>query len=112
MIKLSVLGTRDFTDREMLEEELSAESFDVLVTSGKLGADRMAQDFALDHDIPAQVILADYAAHGSEASHRRNLMMIEQSNRVIVFWDRNKRSTFRYLDFIKERGISFKTVFY
>ena len=112
MIKLSVLGTKDFSDRRLLYEQLVQENFDVLVTSGKAGPDQLAQEFALDFDIPSQVILPDYSEYGSLASKHRNLQMIEQSNRIIVFWDLNKRSTFRYLDIIKERKISFKTVYY
>ncbi|MEM8893099.1 MAG: SLOG family protein [Bacteroidota bacterium] len=112
MVKLSVIGAKDFDDYKMLADELNKESIDVLVTGGKQGADLLAHEYCLDHEIPMQVILPEYDRHGKSANYKRNLQIIEQSNRIIVFWDYYKKSPFNYLPYVKQLNISFRTVIY
>ncbi len=112
MNKLSVLSTRDFNDYQLLENELQKEIVDVFVVGGKFGADLLTQEFALEMNIPVQVFLPDYRQYGKSANYFRNLEMIENSSRVLIFWDMITRSPFNYMPYIKERRKSFRTVLY
>jgi len=112
LVKLSVLGTKDFQDYSLLRDELIKEKIDVLVIGGKVGPDQLAQEFALEIDIPTQVFLPDYKKHGKSANYQRNLEMIRNSSRIVIFWNQRSRSPFNYLPFIKEQGKSFRTVVY
>lgn len=112
MIKLSVIGAKDFNDFELLNAELNKENIDVMVTGGKMGADALCREYAIDRDIPIQVFLPDYKKHGKSASYQRNLEMISNSNRVIIFWNYYSNSPFNYIPYIKEKQVGFRTVLY
>ncbi|MEO1052261.1 MAG: SLOG family protein [Bacteroidota bacterium] len=112
MVKLSVLGTRDFNDYELLKKELHKEAIDVIVVGGKSGPDILAQEFALEMGIQTQVFLPDYKRHGKSANYQRNLEMIRNSTRIVVFWNKLSESQFNYIPYIKEMKRSFRTVFY
>jgi hypothetical protein len=112
LIKLSVIGTRDFTNLKLLTAELAKENPSVLVVGGKEGPDQLAQEYGLDMDIPTQVFLPDYPLHGRSANYQRNLEMIRNSNLIIIFWNQQSRSPFNYLPYIKELKKKFRTVLY
>ena len=112
MIKLSVIGTSDFNDFDLLKLELAKEDIDVMVIGGKLGPDELCQEYAIARDIPIQVFLPDYRNYGRAANYERNLEMIRNSNRIILFWNHYSKSPFNYITYIKERQISFRTVIY
>jgi hypothetical protein len=110
--KLSVIGTKDFNNYELLYQELEKEQIDVLVIGGKKGPDLMAEDYALNKGIPTQVFLPDYQRFGRSANYERNLEMIRNSTRILVFWNERSRSPFNYLPYIRKCKCSFKSVIY
>lgn len=110
--KVSVLGTRDFHDKVLLESELKKEAMDVLVTGGRLGPDLLAAEFAIEHEITQQVILPDYQKDGRSANYFRNRNIIEHSTTVLIFWNERSRSLFNYLPYIKELKKDFRTIIY
>ena len=112
MIKLSVIGTRDFEDGELLEVELNKENIDVMVVGGKAGPDTLCSEYAVARDIPLQVFLPDYRSHGASANYQRNLEMIHHSNRILIFWNGYTQGQFNYLPHIKRKGTSFRTIIY
>ncbi|MEM9895125.1 MAG: SLOG family protein [Bacteroidota bacterium] len=111
-MKISVLGTKDFTDYQLLEKELVKEKADVFVVGGKRGPDELAQEYALENDIPTQVFLPDYQKYGRSANYYRNLQMIEHSSKVIIFWNGRSRSHYNYLPHIRKWKRLFRTVIY
>ncbi len=112
MVKLSVIGTRNCTDITLINKELAKEQPDVMVVGGKMGPDQIAEEFAIDHEISLQVILPDYTLHGKSANYMRNLEMINQSTRILIFWDQSSRSPFNYLPYLKADNKSFRTILF
>jgi len=112
LIKLTVIGTKDFSDYDLLKSELLKEEPDVLVVGGKEGPDALAQKLGLEMDIQTQVFLPDYQQNGRDANYKRNLEMIDNSNRVILFWNERSRSIFNYLPYIKQTKKKYRTIIY
>ena len=112
MIKLSVFGTADFMDKELFTLEMDKEKMDVLVVGGKKGPDQMAQNYALNNEIQTQVFLPNYRRFGKQANYHRNVEMIRNSHRILIFWNQRSRGLFNYLPIIREERKSFRTVLY
>jgi len=110
--KVSVIGTKDFSDYQLLCNELNKEKPDVLVVGGKDGADSMAQRYSLEKEIQVQVILPDYKKHGRSANYLRNLEMIDNSTLILIFWNERSKSPFNYLPYIKKYHKLFRTIIY
>lgn len=110
--KVMVMASRGFQDRLLLNKVLVKERMDVLVTGGRPGVERMAGEFAIDHEISQEVILADYAQHGAAANYRRNLKLIEHATMVLIFWDQRSRSPMNYLTHVKRHQKRFRTIVY
>ncbi|MEQ8240526.1 MAG: hypothetical protein RIA69_15005 [Cyclobacteriaceae bacterium] len=112
MIKLSVIGTKDFKNLQLLTAEIQKENPEVLVVGGKPGSDQLAQQYGMEMDILTQIFPPDYGLHGRSANYQRNLEMIRNSNRILIFWNQQSKGLFNYLPYIKEQKKKFRTVLY
>ena len=63
-MKLAVIGSRTFLDYKLLSEKLDEiyedYGIDEIVSGGAKGADTLAERYALEHDIPIQIIKPKY----------------------------------------------------
>lgn len=112
MNKISVIGNPDFTDYKLLKHELQQEEIDVIVVGGRGGADLLAEEYAIAHEITLQVFLPDYPKYGDEAYIHRNHQIIENSTKIIIFWNRLSKVPISHIPVIRKFGKSFRTVFY
>jgi hypothetical protein len=94
MARVLVTGSRHWADAGAVEAALVAAwhealqaGFDgiVVVHGGcPTGADRLAWEWASRVDVPVEVWLADWAAHGRAAGPRRNAAMVASRPHVVV----------------------------
>lgn len=99
MINLGIVGSRTFTDYELLKQHIDPANIAAIVSGGAIGADTLAERFAEEHQIPMIIFKPDYAKHGRAAPFVRNTAIIEASDVVIAFWDGKSTGT---LDSIKK----------
>lgn len=110
---LGVVGSRAFLDYELLKTELlTFSSIDVIVSGGARGADKLAEQYALEFNIPILIFKPDYKTHGIAAPFIRNTEIIEASDKVIAFWDGKSTGTLDSINKAKQRKIPLKIVFY
>lgn len=93
-MKILVCGGRDFDDRGFFRKKMF-ELFDwhgsplnfVIIAGGASGADSLAEDFAIDEDIPYHIYRADWEKYGRAAGPIRNQQMldIEKPSCVVAF---------------------------
>lgn len=80
-MKIVVCGGRDFVDYDKLSRRLNAlhenRPIELLVHGGARGADFLAGQWAEITGVKAQVVKADWTAHGKKAGFLRNLKMLE-----------------------------------
>lgn len=97
MYKVIVAGSRSFNDYELLEEKLDkilSLKDDVQIVSGKArGADTLAIRYAKQKGYPIKKFPADWGNLGYLAGFKRNVLMAQYGNAVVVFWDGKSTGT-------------------
>lgn len=93
-MKIAVIGSRSFKDKELLKAVLDAEIQMIeLITGGAVGADTMAENWAKNRQIPTTILKPNYEKFGKYAPLERNNRIIEIAEKVIAFWDGQSKGT-------------------
>ena len=89
MIKLAIIGGRDYVDYENFKKivinhvgELGRVG--VIISGGAIGVDTMAERFALENDIPTKIFKPNWTLHGRKAGILRNTDIINESTHVLA----------------------------
>lgn len=91
MQRVLVCGGRSYSDRwhlyDILDVAHSAHPIGLIIHGGAMGADRLAQSWAVGRGVPCKAYPAEWAKYGKSAGPTRNQMMIdlEKPNLVIAF---------------------------
>lgn len=79
-MQVVVCGSRSYTNKDLVYELLDVCQPTEIVHGGSKGADSIAQQYAVDHNIEYTVFLPEWDVYGRGAGPVRNKMMIEYSN--------------------------------
>lgn len=96
LIKLAVVGSRGFNDYDLLEKVLDKLTFDVIISGGAKGADKLAERYAIKRNIPLEVYHADWNPNGvydASAGFKRNVTIWDKSSEGVAFWDGKSEGT-------------------
>jgi len=97
-MKLAVVGSRTFNNYKLVSETLSGLTVSEIVSGGAKGADRVAERYALDHNIPTKIYLPDWKGLGKAAGFIRNKLIIDHADKVVAFWDGVSKGTKHSID--------------
>lgn len=115
-IKLAIVGSRDFTDKDLLEETiknlLETEKVNIIeiISGGAKGADTLAEEYACDNKILIKIFYPDWETYGKRAGPIRNKKIVEYSDYVIAFWDGVSRGTKSSIDFATDLNKKLVTI--
>lgn len=127
-MRLGVVGSRTFTDYDLLVDELDKIvmfcPIEVIISGGASGADSLAQRYAKEFGIKLVVYLAKWnnlsepcitktGPHGTYnalAGMNRNTKIVEASDMIVAFWDGRSRGTLDTIKKAKEMGKDLKVV--
>lgn len=116
MIKLIVAGTRTFKDYGLLKVELDkirAAGYEFEIVSGTAqGADKLGEQYAIEHNLPIKRFPANWEKYGKSAGYKRNAEMAEYGNCCMVFWDGKSPGSSHMIDIAKSKGLLVKVVRY
>jgi len=114
-MKLAVVGSRNFNDYPLMKKYLdkihSIEPITLIVSGGALGADTYAECWAEDNKVSRKIFKPEWNKYGKKAGFLRNVTIIENSNKVIAFWDGKSRGTKHSIDLAKKQGKKCKIVY-
>ena len=97
-MKVAVIGSRNFDDNKVLTKTLdSIDNFDIIVSGGAKGADKLGEQYAKERNIPIQIFLPDWKKYGKSAGVRRNKKIIDYCDIVVAFWDGKSKGTLHSL---------------
>ena len=73
-MKLAIIGSRDFTDYDLLSKELEQykDKITRVISGGAKGADTLGERWAKENNIPIQIFLPDWNKHSKGAGLLRN----------------------------------------
>jgi len=103
-MKIAVIGSRNFTDYVLLENELLGikDKIDLIISGGAKGADAFAEKWALKNNIPIEVIKPDWNIYGKAAGVVRNRLIIESCTYCYAFWDNKTKGTLYSINYCKK----------
>lgn len=122
-VKLAIIGTREFNDYGIMKDilvSLITSNVNVIeiVSGGADGADKLAERFAKEKDIPTKIFLPDWnninhpdakvktnswgKKYDASAGFRRNKFIIENSDVVVAFWNGKSNGTKNSLSIAKK----------
>jgi predicted Rossmann fold nucleotide-binding protein DprA/Smf involved in DNA uptake len=101
-VKLAIVGTRDFADREALENALAPLEplITEVISGGAAGADTLGEDWARMRNIPVRVFHP--ARRNTRAFHRRNRQIVEACDQLVAFWDGRSTGTRYTIDYARQ----------
>jgi len=109
-IKLAVVGSRSFADKELLFEILdrNRHRIQLIVSGGARGADALAQEWAQARTVPCQVFHPKWQdEHGRfdrRAGFKRNVDVIKNADEVLAFWDGQSPGTKHAIELARKQN--------
>lgn len=90
---LAIVGSRGFNDYKLLSDHVRLYKPSLIVSGGARGADKLAEQYAKEHNIEMLIIKPEWDLYGNEAGFRRNIDIINHADSVIAFWDGESKGT-------------------
>lgn len=104
-MKVAVVGSRNFTDYNLVKETLDEiKDISLIVSGGARGADSLGERYAAEKGIPIKIFLPAWDVYGRSAGYRRNVQIVEAADIVIAFWDGLSRGTRHSINLAREKG--------
>lgn len=102
IIRLAIVGGRDFSDYNLMKERLAevANEYQVVcvVSGGARGADSLGERWAKENGISTMIFPADWDRYGKSAGFRRNKDIVANADLVAAFWDGKSHGTKNTID--------------
>lgn len=110
MRRIIVCGGRDFDDynylKECLDVILAEVGPDVVIVCGKAaGADTLGERYGKEHDLPVDCYPAEWDRYGKSAGFRRNVVMLDNADMVVAFWDGKSKGTAHTIAHGRNKGL-------
>lgn len=104
-MNIGIVGSRSFTDYKKLSSwvDIICESISssvTIVSGGARGADTLAEIYANDHNYELIVYKPDWT-EGKQAGYTRNIKIVQKSDMIIAFWDKESKGTKSTIDLAK-----------
>lgn len=115
-MKVAVVGGRNFSDFELLNQVLSKinsnKTITLIVSGGAKGADSFANAWAEAMKIPTMIFLPDWDKFGKSAGYKRNHQIIMEAECCVAFWDGESKGTKSSIDLAKSKNMPLKIIMY
>jgi hypothetical protein len=96
-MKLAIVGSRTFSDYELLKEEIDKlrkeYKINEIVSGGANGADKLAEKYAKENNLKLTVFPAKWDKYGKKAGWIRNKQIWEYADCGVAFWDGKSKGT-------------------
>lgn len=108
-MRVAVIGSRGLTVTD-LERYLPKETTEI-VSGGAKGIDACAREYAVSHNIRLTEFLPEYNKYGQAAPFRRNIIIIQNADLVLAFWDGVSCGTKYVIDNCRKMNIPVKVYY-
>ncbi|MDR2718837.1 MAG: DUF2493 domain-containing protein [Treponema sp.] len=101
-MKLAIIGSRNINNINL--DNYIKEKPDLVISGGAKGIDTTAWAWAVDNHIDITVIRPEYNKYGRGAPLKRNEVIVQQSDKVLAFWDGKSHGTKYVIDYANKIG--------
>ena len=125
IMKLAIIGGRDFTDFNKAEQVFweyycfyddetgkPYAHIDEIISGGAKGADLIAKRLATKYKVKYTEFPADWDKYGKFAGFKRNIQIVDSSDMVLAFWDGTSKGTAHSLSLAKQAKKNTIIVYY
>lgn len=93
-MRVSIVGSRSLDDRcfAVLSEHVPSGASEI-ISGGASGADKLAERYALENNLPMTVIKPDYKTYDRQAPLIRNSQIVAESDFTLILWDGKSRGS-------------------
>ena len=112
LLKIGIVGSRNFNDYKLLKETLDEYIEDVflIVSGGAKGADSLGEQWAKENNIKTLIHKPEWKKYGKSAGFVRNELIINDSDIVIAFWDGLSKGTKHSINLAKKQNKKVKII--
>jgi hypothetical protein len=105
-----IAGSRTITDYKTIKKYLDRLDWDItVVISGMArGVDQLGEWWAIENNIPIERFPAQWKKYGRRAGYNRNLLMAQNAEALVAFWDNQSKGTKMMIDIAKEYKLKIK----
>lgn len=105
-MKIAIVGSRKYQDLEkVIDYVKNLPEGTVIVSGGASGVDTVAENAARARGLGVISIKPDWKTYGKAAGPIRNQEIVNQSDKLIAFWDGESRGTQSSIRFAQKKGI-------
>ena len=101
-MKLLIVGSRSIKDFDLSKHV--PKGVDTIISGGAEGIDTIAERYADKHRLSKYIIRPQYESYGKAAPLKRNEVMADMSDAILVVWDGISRGTEHTIKYAKKSG--------
>ena len=90
-MKLLIAGSRSIVDFDLTG--LVPTETELIISGGARGIDTVAERYADEHGIKKQIVRPSYELYGRAAPIKRNEVMVDMADYVLIIWDGKSKGT-------------------
>ena len=109
-MKLAVVGSRTWNDYKRMAHNLDCIYPTTIISGGARGADKLAAQYATERGLKLIEFLPDWKRDGRSAGYKRNQYIVDEADKVIVFWDGRSRGAQHTMRLAEKAGKLFGVV--
>jgi hypothetical protein len=115
MVKIAVIGSRNFSDYSFFREKLEAiiinlKDFEFVSGGCKSGGDALIKKYCNENQYKLVEHLPDWDAYGKRAGFLRNQLIIDDATHLIAYWDGASKGTLSSIKMAENKEIPIKIV--
>jgi predicted Rossmann fold nucleotide-binding protein DprA/Smf involved in DNA uptake len=105
MKKVAIVGSRNFTNRNVIIEFMRIMHDVEIVSGGAKGVDAIAEEIAKEMGLPVKIFKPDFSkGYHVSAYHERNKQIVDYADEVHIFWHQPTRGSMSTLRYAKSSG--------
>ena len=101
-MKLLIVGSRSIKNFDLSDYVTS--EVDMIISGGANGVDSLAEEYADKKKLSKIIIRPRYDLYGRAAPTKRNEIMVDMSDEVLVIWDGVSKGTKYTVDYAKKKN--------
>lgn len=101
-MKILVVGSRSIKDFD-LSDYIPSET-ELIISGGASGIESIAEEYADKHRISKLILYPKYEVYGKAAPLKRNEIMVDIADEVLIIWDGKSRGTKYTADYAAKKN--------
>ncbi len=101
-MKLLIAGSRTIESFDL--KSYIPEGVTSIISGGAKGIDKLAEKYADENNIPKIVVLPEYEKYGRAAPIKRDDLMVDMADSVLVIWDGVSKGSRHTIEYAKKKN--------